>query len=81
MPTLRRHDLVVVQSLLIGLFLFAGEVRDGFRILNRIVDERHILVFGLHIRRSFVVALMRLVFHWFVAPPLRVVSPVCPGTF
>lgn len=48
---------------LVRFFLLRSEVRRGFCILYRVIDESHVLIFSFHVRCSFVVALMRLIFH------------------
>jgi hypothetical protein len=61
----RRYSGLLVRDgqLLIRFLLFGSEIGRGLRIFNRIVDECHILIFCFHMRRSFVIALVRLVFH------------------
>jgi hypothetical protein len=56
--------------LLICFFLDGRNGSDGLGSLERIVDVRHILIFGFHMRRSFVIAFVRFVFHGISLLPL-----------
>lgn len=62
---------------LIGFLLGFRNGSDGFGILQRIVDEGHVLIFRVHPGRTFVVAFMRFVFHGLSLLSSRSLCAVC----
>lgn len=67
--------------LFVGLLLLVVEVCNGLGILDRIVDESHVLILGVHCRSTFIIAFVLRVLQDGSPPRMCPANVVCsnPG--